>query len=369
MRIVFFCHSIISDWNHGNAHFLRGMASELTRLGHEVVVYEPRSGWSVENLVREAGDSAIQAFHAAFPAIRVVRYNPAALDVEAAVDRASLVLVHEWNEPELIRSLGQARARSDSFALLFHDTHHRSVSEARWNPPLEHYDGALVFGESLRQLYLRHGWAARVWTWHEAADTTVFRPVRRSRYCEDLVWIGNWGDGERAAELTEYLLEPVKSLGVRATVYGVRYPAAALDALRRANITYAGWTPNYEVPGIFGRARLTVHIPRAPYAGSLRGIPTIRVFEALACAIPLISAPWDDCEGLFTPNKDFLVAQNGREMKRHIRTLLNEPAIARELAEHGLKTVLGRHSCAHRARELLTIYGGLQPEHLKEIAP
>ena len=44
MRIVLFCHSLISDWNHGNAHFLRGIASELQACGHHVAAYEPANG-------------------------------------------------------------------------------------------------------------------------------------------------------------------------------------------------------------------------------------------------------------------------------------------------------------------------------------
>jgi spore maturation protein CgeB len=39
-----FYHSLLSDWNHGNAHFLRGTVRELIRRGHEVVVYEPKDG-------------------------------------------------------------------------------------------------------------------------------------------------------------------------------------------------------------------------------------------------------------------------------------------------------------------------------------
>jgi spore maturation protein CgeB len=369
MRIVFFCHSIISDWNHGNAHFLRGIATELINLGHDVTVYEPRHGWSIENLVQAEGDSAVAAFHAAFPALRVVRYNPAALDLDAALSGVSLAVVHEWNEPRLVETLGAIRSHRNSFVLLFHDTHHRSVSDGAWNPPLDGYDGALAFGESLRDLYLRRGWAARVWTWHEAADTSRFCPMRLSRQLGDLVWIGNWGDGERSSELTEYLLKPVKDLGIGATVYGVRYPAAALEALSDSRISYAGWTPNYRVPEIFSRFRLTVHIPRAPYLEALRGIPTIRVFEALACGIPLISAPWDDCEHLFSPNEDFLVARNCTEMENHIRMLLHEPETARALAEHGVKTVQARHSCSQRALELLSICASLRkPEEQPEPA-
>ncbi len=59
MRVVIFCHSMRSDWNHGNAHFLRGVASELGRRGHEVTAFEPEDGWSATNLAREAGAAAL----------------------------------------------------------------------------------------------------------------------------------------------------------------------------------------------------------------------------------------------------------------------------------------------------------------------
>jgi spore maturation protein CgeB len=46
LRLRLFAHSWRSDWNHGNAHFLRGLADELRGLGHEVRCYEPENGWS-----------------------------------------------------------------------------------------------------------------------------------------------------------------------------------------------------------------------------------------------------------------------------------------------------------------------------------
>ena len=51
MRVVVFCHSLVSDWNHGNAHFLRGVLSELIARGHEVRVWEPEGAWSLKNLL------------------------------------------------------------------------------------------------------------------------------------------------------------------------------------------------------------------------------------------------------------------------------------------------------------------------------
>jgi spore maturation protein CgeB len=273
------------------------------------------------------------------------------------------VLVHEWSDPSLVHAVGEHRRLVGGYGLLFHDTHHRSVSApaemAAYD--LRAYDGVLAFGEVVRQRYLDEGWASRVWTWHEAADVRVFHPVPGSPHEGDLVWIGNWGDEERTAELEEFLIRPVEHLGLRARVHGVRYPREALGRLARARIIYGGWLPNHAVPGVFARFGATVHIPRRPYVRDLPGIPTIRVFEALACGIPLVCAPWEDAEGLFDPGADYLVARTGAEMQRHLSELLADPAAARAMAAHGLRTILARHTCAHRVDELLAIAASLRP--------
>lgn len=357
MHIVLFYHSLISDWNHGNAHFLRGIATDLLGRGHRIDIYEPRCGWSLENLTAQHGMQPLYDFRAAFPHLTSTAYDLDSLDLDAVLDGADLVIVHEWNEPQLIHALGAHRQRNPHYRLLFHDTHHRSLSDsqaiARYR--LTDYDGVLAFGRTVRQRYLDQGWAARVWVWHEAADTTVFRPYPVGEVEGDLVWIGNWGDGERSDQLRQFLFEPVKALGLCGSIYGVRYPPEALDAVAEAGLRYHGWLPNYQVPRVFARHRLTVHVPRQPYVQALPGIPTIRVFEALACGIPLVCAPWQDVEGLFTPGKDYLVAQDGEQMRRHLGYLLHEPAAAAELAQHGLQTVRARHTCTHRVNELLTI--------------
>jgi spore maturation protein CgeB len=42
-------------------------------------------------------------------------------------------------------------------------------------------------------------------------------------------------------------------------------------------------------------------------------------------------------------------------MRRHLRRLLAEPDYAEALAEHGRRTILRRHTCGHRAEQLLAI--------------
>ncbi len=357
MRLTLFCHSLISDWNHGNAHFLRGIVRELLARGVDVRIFEPMDAWSFRNLEAEHGAAVINRFRRAFPELRSIRYDAAALDIDEAVDGAQVVLVHEWNDAELVRRIGEHRKRYGRYRLLFHDTHHRSVTDvenlSRYD--LSGYDGILAFGEVIRERYIAKGWARRAWTWHEAADVRLFRPLSNRPQEGELIWIGNWGDDERSAELGEFLLGPVKSLRIRARVHGVRYPDHARASLAEAGIQYAGWLPNYEAPEAFARFRLTVHVPRRPYVEALPGVPTIRVFEALASGIPLISAPWRDSEGLFAPGQDFLIARDGAEMTGHIRALLDDPDMARYLASNGRRTVLARHTCSHRVDELFAI--------------
>ncbi|AUX38281.1 MULTISPECIES: glycosyltransferase [Sorangium] len=353
MRIALFCHSLLSDWDHGQAHFLRGIAAELDARGHDVLAFEPEDAASAERLAAARGRDVA----AVYPRLCPRRYAPSALDLDAALAGVDVVLVHERNDPELVRRLGEHRARTDRYRLLFHDTHHRLLTDpaAIVRRDLSGYDCVLGFGKSLCELYLRRGVARRAVVWHEAADARVFRPLPGVEKERDLVWIGNFGDGERTAELREFLIEPVRALGLRARVHGVRYPDHALAALADAGIEYAGWLPNHLVPDAFARARVTVHVPRRPYAALLPGIPTIRPFEALACGIPLVSAPWTDAERLFSPGRDYLVARTGAEMTEHLRALLADPDFARGVAEHGRRTVLSRHTCAHRVDTLLDL--------------
>lgn len=360
MKIVYFTHSLASCWNHGNAHFLRGVLDELIERGHEVAAHEPEGAWSLANLLTDHGEAGLAPYRAKYPRLGSTTYAADA-DPAELVDGADLVIVHEWNEPALVARLGLLRKRGAPFLLLFHDTHHRAVSapEEMRAYDLSGYDGVLAFGETLSEVYRGWGWGGRVWTWHEAADIRRFRPPSEETERQGLVWIGNWGDGERTEELQRFLLAPAQQARLPLDIYGVRYPREALALLGRHGAAYHGWAPNAGAPEIFAKHLATVHVPRRYYATILPGIPTIRVFEALACGIPLVSAPWQDAEGLFRPGQDYLVAYGGEEMTRHLKWLRDDPALRQSLVSAGLETIRRRHTCAHRADELLDIVAGL----------
>jgi spore maturation protein CgeB len=364
LNIHMFAHSWISDWNHGNAHFLRGLAQALVDAGHKVCCYEPLGAWSLSSLVREEGRlaaMAIDQFRCEYPELDVQFYQTGERFEEFAAKRlkdADLVVIHEWNEPGVVNTVLGLKQKL-GFRALFHDTHHRAYTNAgeilRFR--LDLFDGVLAFGEAIRRIYIDGFGIARAWTFHEAADIDKFKRLQAHKELH-LVWVGNWGDEERTRELQEFLIEPASKLtsaGGRAVVHGVRYPENALKALQRAGVEFRGYLPNLQAPRVYAASTLTVHVPRRQYANGLSGVPTIRVFETLACGIPLVCSPWEDAEQLFRPGQDYLCVPNGHAMYAEIQHLLRDEKARAQLSASGLETIRKRHTCRHRAEQLLGI--------------
>ena len=361
-RISFriFAHSWISDWNHGNAHFLRGLASELIKLGHEVRCYEERDGWSMRNLAEEGtAEEALASFREAFPKLDV-RFYDADTNLRQFLSKelagADVVIVHEWNTPELAAEILELK-NALGFRVLLHDTHHRAYTSPQeiLRFPLKEFDGVLAFGNAIRRIYTDGFGVKRTWTFHEAADTEHFFPKTAAKDT-DVVWIGNWGDEERTKELQEFLMTPASELHeARFAVHGVRYPQEAVEKLKECRIQFRGYLPNLKAPEMYARSRISLHVPRRFYANGLSGVPTIRVFEALAAGSPLVCAPWTDAEGLFRPGQDYICVPDSQAMVAELRRLLRDDRARQQLAANGRETIRLRHTCAHRAEQLVEI--------------
>jgi spore maturation protein CgeB len=316
MKFVMFQPSPPSNLRRANPAFLQGVAKELVSLGHEVRTPAPGT------------------------------------DLDMALDGANVVIVHSSTSPGLITALGKRRAAGGRFTLLFRDESH-----SRPRNDLDGYDGVLAAVEAIRELYLAEGWERQVTTWHDAADTTLFRPVPGQRPIMDLVWIGGW-DAPDAADLRKFLLLPVARLGLCARAHGAPFPSDIEAGLSEAGIENGGWLPSNCVPMAYASALMTVHIPRRS-PDVLPGIAASRLFEALACGIPVVSAPWEDADWLF-PSDCYLTANDTAEMTAALTVLRRDPGLREEMICHGLGAINARHSCAHRADELLRLIGRMQ---------
>ncbi|GAC1509336.1 MAG: glycosyltransferase [Terriglobales bacterium] len=360
MKLRLFAHSWRSDWNHGNAHFLRGLAYELMTAGHDVRCYEPENSWSFIHLLEEGerGRLALEQFNQCFPDLDVRTYDPVTFEefAKRELRDADVVVVHEWNSPEVVGVVLELKSKFH-FVALFHDTHHRAYTSPKEIALLnvDRFDGVLAFGAVVRQIYHDVFKARRAWTFHEGADIAHFLPIASDRKA-DVSWIGNWGDEERTHELNEFLIEPLSTLQRgKATVYGVRYPEDAKKRLQESGVEYRGYLPNLNAPGVYSRSVITLHIPRRFYANGLRGIPTIRMFEAMACGVPLICSPWTDTERLFRPNEDYVCVPDGRSMLSELQRLIKDDGARQQLAASALETIRKHHTCAHRANQFLEI--------------
>jgi spore maturation protein CgeB len=355
---AFFYQSVISDWNHGNAHFLRGMMRALQARGHSVICYEQADNWSLSNLL-SVNPRAIDEFVGSFPDLRFERYEPGAGLHEWVTDRlaaAEVAVVHEWNTPELVRLVGRV-CRDLGVRAFFHDTHYRVVLDDAYRASLglEDYQAILAYSPSVAARYRKLGFD-RVHVLHEAADVSVFAPQPVPKMT-DVVFVGNYGDGDRSDELEDYVFGPRTSLPqLSYAVYGVRYPEHVVSRLNNGlDISYGGWLPNVLVPTVYSAARVVLHVPRRQYVNLLPGTPTIRVFEALATGACLISLPWEDTDHLFEVGQDFAVAHSPAEMRDLIAWLCADAVARSTFGEHGRRTILNRHTCGHRAEELLRV--------------
>ena len=188
----------------------------------------------------------------------------------------------------------------------------------------------------------------------------VFRPLPGEPREGDLVWIGNWGDDERTAELHEFLLEPVQALGLQARVHGVRYPAQALAALRAGGHRLRRLAA--QLRGARACSRATAS-PCTCRAG--RTCRRCRASRPSACSRRWPAASrWSPRRGTTakacsSPAPISWSRATAPQMREHLRAVLHDPALARALADHGRATILARHTCAHRVDELLAIHAEL----------
>ena len=76
LRISYVTHTVRSDWNNGNAHFLRGFIRALGAMHHSVTVIEPEKNWSIDNLRTELlGAESLSGFARAYQDLNIVTYG------------------------------------------------------------------------------------------------------------------------------------------------------------------------------------------------------------------------------------------------------------------------------------------------------
>jgi spore maturation protein CgeB len=164
----------------------------------------------------------------------------------------------------------------------------------------------------------------------------------------DLGYMGTYSD-DRQPTLNALLIESARAWPAgRFTVAGPQYPSSVRWP---ANIEYTPHLPPSEHRAFYNRQRYTLNVTRADMIASGYS-PSVRLFEAAACATPIISDCWRGIETLLVPGREILLASRAAEVLDIVRKLSEDERVA--IGRRARARVLAEHTAAHRAEQLET---------------
>ena len=345
LDIVVLGLSITSSWGNGHATTYRALVRALDAAGHRVLFLERDKPWYAEH--RDLPEPP-------YGTTRLYGSLDELADVHAeAVRRANLVVVGSY-VPDGVAVGDWAQAEAGGVVAFYDiDTPVTLAKLARGDDEylaprqIPGYGLYLSFtgGPTLGRLEREFGSpAAR--PLYCSFDPDAYAPDPDADLTHDLGYMGTYSD-DRQPGLDRLLLGPARQWDAgRFVVAGPGYPE---------NVE---WPPNCDriehVPPARHRAfytsqRFTLNLTRADMVAAGYA-PSVRLFEAAACATPVVSDWWEGLDTFFVPGEEILVARSTEEALRYLRE--TPEAERRRIGERARQRVLAAHTAAHRATEL-----------------
>jgi spore maturation protein CgeB len=353
LHIVILGLSITSSWGNGHATTYRGLVRALGNLGHEVLFLERDMPWYAANRDVHMMPPARIELYSSVPQLKdrfaddvrhadvviVGSYVPEGVAVGEWVTATAygLTAFYDIDTPVTLAKLGQGDSEYLTPALVRRYTLYLSFAGGPILEYLEERYGA----PQARPLYC-------------AVDPHLYYPEPGVEHW-DLGYLGTYSP-DRQPALETLLLEPARRWTQgRFVVAGPLYPAAMAWP---SNVLHREHVPPSEHRAFYRAQRLTLNVTRADMVRAGYS-PSIRLFEAAACATPMISDYWPGLETLFTPGQEILVAEALEETLHYVRELAESDL--RALGRRARARVLAKHTAAHRAAELEAYIRDLQP--------
>lgn len=344
LRIVILGLSITSSWGNGHATTFRGLARELNERGHDVLFLERDVPWYAENRDLPAPPFCRTELYADLPELKR-RFR-------AEIRNADLVIVGSY-VPEGV-PVGEWVTSVARGVTAFYDIDTPVTLAKLESGDLEYLSPELI---ARYQLYLSFSGGPIL----DRLERVYRSPMARPFYCSfdpslyypeaqevrwDLGYMGTYSD-DRQPPLERLMLEPARRLpDSRFVVAGPLYPAGITWP---ENVQRIEHLPPAEHRAFYNSQRFTLNITRAAMIRAGYS-PSVRLFEAAACAVPIISDYWDGLESIFTPGKEILVARSPEETLRYLHDVTE--AERQEIGRRARARVLSTHTAAHRAVEL-----------------
>lgn len=343
--LVFLGLSITSSWGNGHATTYRALLRALSRLGHRCVFLERDMPWYAENRdeLRSADYDvylyrSLQELKSRFAfevsradAVIVGSYVPEGVAVSRWVARRAggVIAFYDIDTPVTLRKLACG------------DEEYISAADMR------RFDLYLSFtgGKTLELIERKFG-VKRAAPLYCSVDPERYRPLDQLPE-RALGYLGTYSE-DRQPALDRLLLEPARRHPEwQFTVAGPCYPE------------WIAWPPNVhrtdhiaprDHSAFYRSQRFTLNVTRAEMI-QMGFSPSVRLFEAAACATPVISDRWPGIQEFFAPGRELLLADTTRQVEEYLCDIPD--AERRAIGQRARERVLASHTAVHRAEQLL----------------
>jgi spore maturation protein CgeB len=341
---VFLGLSITSSWGNGHATTYRGLVRELAARGHRVLFLERDLDFYAAN--RDLPEPS-------YCTTRLYRSLDELRDCHTREVRdADLVILGSY-VPDGV-AVGRWLTSVARGATAFYDIdtpvtlaklargEHEYLSSAL----IPAFDLYLSFtgGPTLRVLERRYK-ARRAVALHCSVDPDLYYPEEVPLRW-DLGYLGTYSE-DRQPALEQLLLEPARQwpLGLF-HVAGPQYPK---ELRWPTNVEREVHLAPRDHRAYYRAQRFTLNITRRDMIAA-GWSPSVRLFEAAACAVPIISDSWDGLDTVLCPGKEIVIARSPEEVLAHLQGSDEEER--RRVGERARRRVLSEHTAAHRAERL-----------------
>ena len=347
MRVVFLGLSITSSWGNGHATNYRALVRALRSRGHETRFLERDMPWyAAQRDEPDAGE-----LYGSLDDLRE-RFTQAVREADLVVQGSFVpegVAVGEW----LLETARGVTAFYDIDTPVTLGKLEAGDEEYLSPELVPRYDLYLSFtgGPTLERLERDWG-ARRAQAFYCLVDPHAYFPEKRERDL-DLGYLGTYS-ADRQPALERLLLEPARRApNRRFAVAGPQYPD---ETAWPANVERIEHLPPNAHRGFYGRQRFTLNVTRADMVAA-GWSPSVRLFEAAACGVPVISDSWEGLDAFFEPGREILVARSAEDALDYLE--LPDEA-RRRIGDASRARVLAEHTAEHRVEEL--------EQHVEELA-
>ena len=344
MKFVILGLSITSSWGNGHATTYRALLKELSALGHDILFLEQDVPWYAGNRDLEHPDFCSLGL---YPSLEGLQQQ-----YRQEVAEADVVIVGSY-VPRGVE-VGNWVMQTAKGLTAFYDIDtpvtlaklERGDYEYLDPEVIKKYDLYLSFtgGPVLDRLEQQYG-TPRARALYCSVDPGSYYPEPSEKQWQ-LGYLGTYSE-DRQPTLEQLLIKPAAEYPQgRFVVAGPQYPA---DISWPSNVQRIEHLPPAEHRKFYNSQQYTLNVTRQDMIKAGYS-PSVRLFEAAACGVPIISDPWPGLESFFVPGEDILVSRSTSETLDY---LVNFPDVDRtELAARARARVLSAHTAAHRAAEL-----------------